>query len=99
VQLPDTERTLPKKPLQTAEGLGGQIDLIQQAIEDELRVLKGLSVTNLMKVVQTQSANQDRAESQTKAWIPYRESVLTQYLQSPFLEGNAKLCFVIGVLN
>lgn len=52
-----------------------------------------------MKVVQTLSANQERAESQTKAWIPYRESVLTQYLQSPYLEGNAKLCFVIGVLN
>jgi hypothetical protein len=28
VQLPDTERMQPKKPLQTAEGLGGQIDLI-----------------------------------------------------------------------
>jgi len=61
--------------------------------------MKVLSVTNLMKTVKILSSNQQQAESQAKAWIPYRESVFTQYLQSPYLEGNAKLCFVCGILN
>ncbi len=61
--------------------------------------MKVLSITNLMKTVQILSNNQQQAESQAKAWIPYRESVLTQYLQSPYFEGNAKLCFVCGILN
>lgn len=51
VQLPQVDRVSSRRPTSTADELGGRIDLMQQAIESELRTLKGLSVTNLMKVI------------------------------------------------
>ena len=76
------------------------IDGLQITIEEELRALRTLSVTNLVKVISILQMNQNRGEGQQmQAWIPFRESVLTQYMQHPYLDGNAKLCFVCGMEN